>query len=388
MRHDDAIGHGGQHGTNQRKSAVAAAAPTVCPTRKPGTSTGRIPANVFVSARASVTAGLANDVDAVNQYAAVMYAPTANGTASGRRRAHPQITESRPNVATASLRIWGNPLLACCDHEYTGSPNMASASATPTSAPTICATAEVMSSSRAFAASSTHAARFIHAVTIQRRAGLIGASVSRTSPFGRRMQTCRRSVLLGRIAPRRERARERSRSGDLDRFGAQYGAHSISPKCQRANATGSLTTTMRSSSPPDTLADLASPFSIRASSDCRAPRGRVVEANEHATSRQAFTDEIKRRPCPQNDARMRLLGLQLHPLGSPSLERQHDFRQLASRLGRFIRGAGPIRPAPISITPACSSSFKRVESRPRDSPGAPSAISLNDRHRPERCSAE
>ena len=40
-----------------------------------------------------------------------MYAPTANATASGRRRAHPQITESRPNVATASLTIWGNPLL-------------------------------------------------------------------------------------------------------------------------------------------------------------------------------------------------------------------------------------------------------------------------------------
>jgi hypothetical protein len=31
---------------------------------KPGTSAGRIPANVSVSARATVTAGLANDVDA------------------------------------------------------------------------------------------------------------------------------------------------------------------------------------------------------------------------------------------------------------------------------------------------------------------------------------
>jgi hypothetical protein len=38
----------------------------------PGTSTGRIPANESLAARASVTAGFAKDVDAVNQYAAVM----------------------------------------------------------------------------------------------------------------------------------------------------------------------------------------------------------------------------------------------------------------------------------------------------------------------------
>ena len=34
---------------------------------KPGTSTGRMPANVSLTARASVTAGFANDVEAVNQ---------------------------------------------------------------------------------------------------------------------------------------------------------------------------------------------------------------------------------------------------------------------------------------------------------------------------------
>ena len=34
---------------------------------KPGTSGGRMPANVSVAARASVTAGFANDVDDVNQ---------------------------------------------------------------------------------------------------------------------------------------------------------------------------------------------------------------------------------------------------------------------------------------------------------------------------------
>ena len=39
---------------------------------EPGRIDGRIPANVSLAARAIVTAGLANDVDAVNQYAAVM----------------------------------------------------------------------------------------------------------------------------------------------------------------------------------------------------------------------------------------------------------------------------------------------------------------------------
>jgi hypothetical protein len=40
--------------------------------RKAGTSSGRIPANVLLNDRAMVTAGFANDVEDVNQYAAVM----------------------------------------------------------------------------------------------------------------------------------------------------------------------------------------------------------------------------------------------------------------------------------------------------------------------------
>ena len=52
---------------SQRANQVATAAPTNCATTNPGTSAGRIPAKVFVAARASVTAGLANDVEAVNQ---------------------------------------------------------------------------------------------------------------------------------------------------------------------------------------------------------------------------------------------------------------------------------------------------------------------------------
>src|SRR5262249_10411131 len=104
-----------------------------------GASAGRIPENVSVTERASVTAGLANDVDAVNQYAAVMYAATANGTADERRRAHPQITASSPKVATNSLNACAPPDRACRDAKNTGTSNIRCAAATPANAPTICA---------------------------------------------------------------------------------------------------------------------------------------------------------------------------------------------------------------------------------------------------------
>src|SRR5687767_6181920 len=53
-----------------RAMTRAAMVPTSCAATNPPMSTGRMPANVWVSARASVTAGFANDVLAVNQYAA------------------------------------------------------------------------------------------------------------------------------------------------------------------------------------------------------------------------------------------------------------------------------------------------------------------------------
>jgi len=59
-------------GTSHANAAVAAALPRSWATTKPGTSMGRIPANVLLAARASVTAGFANEVDDVNQYADVM----------------------------------------------------------------------------------------------------------------------------------------------------------------------------------------------------------------------------------------------------------------------------------------------------------------------------
>jgi hypothetical protein len=56
---------------SRKRSAVAMACPTMAPTHcaamKGATPPGSIPANVGVIARAMVTAGLANDVEAVNQ---------------------------------------------------------------------------------------------------------------------------------------------------------------------------------------------------------------------------------------------------------------------------------------------------------------------------------
>lgn len=57
----------GRLGMSHLKSAVAVPAPMSCAAMKAGASAGRIPANVSVAERASVTAGLANDVEAVNQ---------------------------------------------------------------------------------------------------------------------------------------------------------------------------------------------------------------------------------------------------------------------------------------------------------------------------------
>jgi len=68
-----------------------------------GTSMGLMPANVSLRPLAMVTAGFANEVDAVNQYAAVMWLPTANGTTLDRDREHPQITHRRPKLAVNSL---------------------------------------------------------------------------------------------------------------------------------------------------------------------------------------------------------------------------------------------------------------------------------------------
>ena len=58
--------------SNHRSISVAAPAPSSWATTNPAASAGRMPVNVSVRALASVTAGLAKEVEAVNQYAAVM----------------------------------------------------------------------------------------------------------------------------------------------------------------------------------------------------------------------------------------------------------------------------------------------------------------------------
>src|SRR5262245_23084579 len=56
-----------RRGSSQRHTSVVAAAPSNCARMNAATSSGRIPAKVLLAARASVTAGLAKEVDAVNQ---------------------------------------------------------------------------------------------------------------------------------------------------------------------------------------------------------------------------------------------------------------------------------------------------------------------------------
>ena len=51
---------------------TATTRPTSCPMMKTGTEAGEMPAKLFDKLRATVTAGFANDVEAVNQYAAIM----------------------------------------------------------------------------------------------------------------------------------------------------------------------------------------------------------------------------------------------------------------------------------------------------------------------------
>src|SRR5258708_25669313 len=57
---------------SQRPTAKAASIPAICAATKAGTPAGAIPEKVSESARAMVTAGLAKEVEAVNQEAATI----------------------------------------------------------------------------------------------------------------------------------------------------------------------------------------------------------------------------------------------------------------------------------------------------------------------------
>src|SRR5476649_502732 len=122
-------------GNNSRATPNAANAPTACPTMNAGTSTGRIPENVSVSERAIVMAGFANDVDAVNQYAAPIHAATIHGASSERRC--PSTTMSNPKVATDSASHCAGPVRMCAESCHSGDSNIACASNAPAQQPTI-----------------------------------------------------------------------------------------------------------------------------------------------------------------------------------------------------------------------------------------------------------
>ena len=64
-----------------------------------------MPAKLSVRERARVTAGFANEVDDVNQYAAVMYPPTASAIdPTSARPALLRTIASSPKLATNSAR--------------------------------------------------------------------------------------------------------------------------------------------------------------------------------------------------------------------------------------------------------------------------------------------
>src|SRR5437660_919036 len=121
-------------GSSHRHITTATTAPAISATTKPGTSDGRMPENVSVSARANVTAGLAKSVG-VNQNAPLIWAATTPATDDGRNREQVQTAPTNPNVETNSPSHCEAPCLACVDSENTGASNIAFATPTPMTAP-------------------------------------------------------------------------------------------------------------------------------------------------------------------------------------------------------------------------------------------------------------
>ena len=102
---------------------------------KPITCAGAMPANVLLRARAIVIAGLANDVDAVNQYAAPIHAGTRQAASLGP--VEPATTIINPAVATDSESHCAGPVRRCKDVWIKGNSNIACAKIAPIQRPTI-----------------------------------------------------------------------------------------------------------------------------------------------------------------------------------------------------------------------------------------------------------
>lgn len=87
--------------------------------------------------RPKAAAGLAKEVEEVNQYAAPIYVATIAATRDdGARR----ITSSRPAVATASASSWPKPCRGLSENCNTDRSNIAFASQPPQAAPASCTT--------------------------------------------------------------------------------------------------------------------------------------------------------------------------------------------------------------------------------------------------------
>ena len=103
-----------------------------------GTFAKLIPANVSDNDRAIVTAGFAKLVDAVNQYAEVIYNPTRVGMDFFWNFRPLNITSINPNVAIASEKPCDSPERDFEDIWAIGRSNIRWAAQTPKIAPKIC----------------------------------------------------------------------------------------------------------------------------------------------------------------------------------------------------------------------------------------------------------
>src|SRR5262249_5285716 len=118
-RHQPAEQRGGGRGADQ-----------LCQ-HEPGDIRWPDPRDGVARAWAMVTAGLANDVEAVNQYAAVIL-----GTDGERHRRRPQPRAAKRSPRT-SLNIGAGPWRTCREAKNSGSSNITFAAATPAKAPRI-----------------------------------------------------------------------------------------------------------------------------------------------------------------------------------------------------------------------------------------------------------
>src|SRR5215218_7649348 len=95
-----------------------------------------MPAKVSDRVRARSIVGLAKLVDDDHQYAAVMYAPTANGASAARpARTSAKISTTRPKVATASDSHRPPAERSVSETDTAGRPNIRLATTAPTAPP-------------------------------------------------------------------------------------------------------------------------------------------------------------------------------------------------------------------------------------------------------------